>query len=68
MGETEREAALNSIRAEVQTLEHHWHRTHPVWAADGAGARSLIGSRGHAARAEIADADVQFQGSSSSNR
>jgi hypothetical protein len=27
MGETEREAALNSIRADVQTLEHHWHET-----------------------------------------
>jgi hypothetical protein len=27
MSETEREAALNSIRAEVQTLEHHWHET-----------------------------------------
>jgi hypothetical protein len=27
MGETEREAALNSIRAEVQTLEHHWHES-----------------------------------------
>jgi hypothetical protein len=27
MGETEREAALNSIRAEALTLEHHWHET-----------------------------------------
>jgi hypothetical protein len=27
MGESEREAALNSIRAEVQTLEHHWHES-----------------------------------------
>lgn len=27
MCETEREVALNSIRAEVQTLEHHWHES-----------------------------------------
>lgn len=27
MGETEREAALNYIRAEVQTLEHYWHES-----------------------------------------
>ncbi len=27
MGETEREAAMNSIQAEVRTLEDHWHKS-----------------------------------------
>jgi hypothetical protein len=35
---------------------------------DGGDVMDLVDVRGHAARAEIADAGVQFQGSSSSSR